>query len=149
MSTRPSATGSPSNAERPDTASRSRAVLPRQSRFSRKAAGDVTEEQVVAANLDTVFLVSGLDRDFNLRRIERYVVTSREGGTSPVVVLNKADLCDDLAAVVEEVSRVAAGVPIHAVSSRTLAPASTRSNPTCRGATRSPCWARPASARAR
>jgi ribosome biogenesis GTPase len=71
--------------------------------------------------VDTVFLVSGLDRDFNLRRIERYVVTSREGGTSPVVVLNKADLCDDLATVVEEVSRVAAGVPIHAVSSRTLA----------------------------
>jgi ribosome biogenesis GTPase len=94
------------------------AVLPRRSHFSRKSAGDVTEEQVVAANLDTVFLVTGLDRDFNLRRIERYVVTAREGGTAPVVVLNKADLCDDLAPVLDEVSRVAAGVPVHAVSSR-------------------------------
>jgi ribosome biogenesis GTPase len=96
-------------------------VLPRLSRFSRKAAGDVTEEQVVAANLDTVFLVSGLDRDFNLRRIERYVVTAREGGTSPVIVLNKSDLCDHPAHAVAEVSRVAAGVPIHAVSSRARA----------------------------
>ena len=57
----------------------------------------MTEEQVVAANLDTVFLVTGLDRDYSLRRIERYVVTAREGGTAPVVILNKADLCDDLA----------------------------------------------------
>jgi ribosome biogenesis GTPase len=96
-------------------------VLPRQSHFSRKAAGDVTEEQVVAANLDTVFLVSGLDRDFNVRRIERYVVTAREGGTSPVIILNKADLRDDVEGAIADVSRVAADVPVHAVSSRTLA----------------------------
>lgn len=95
------------------------AVLPRTSRFSRKSAGDVTEEQVVAANIDLVFLVSGLDHDFNLRRIERYLVTAREGGAQPVVVLNKSDLCPDLPAVLEEVGRVAAGAPVHAISSLT------------------------------
>lgn len=97
-----------------------RAVLPRRSRFSRKAAGDVTEEQVVAANIDVVFLVSGLDRDFNLRRIERYLVTAREGGAQAVVVLNKADLCDRLDDVVAEVARLAAGTPVHAVSALAL-----------------------------
>ena len=91
-------------------------VLPRRSRFSRKVAGTTTEEQVIAANVDTVFLVSGLDNDFNPRRIERYLVTSWEGGVSPVVVLNKADLRDDVSPFVEEIRRVAPGVPIHAVS---------------------------------
>lgn len=92
-------------------------VLPRRSRFSRRAAGDVTEEQVVAANIDRVFLVSGLDHDFNLRRIERYLVTAREGGAQPVVVLNKADICADREAVLQDVMRVAAGAPVHAISS--------------------------------
>jgi ribosome biogenesis GTPase len=91
-------------------------VLPRRSRFSRKVAGTTTEEQVIAANIDTVFLVSGLDNDFNPRRIERYLVTSWEGGVSPVVVLNKADLHDDVSPFVDEVRRIAPGVPIHAVS---------------------------------
>jgi ribosome biogenesis GTPase len=95
-------------------------VLPRRSRFSRKVAGSTTEEQIVAANVDTVFLVSGLDNDFNLRRIERYLVTSWEGGVSPVVVLNKADLHADVSPLVEEVRRIAPAVPIHAVSCRTL-----------------------------
>ena len=95
---------------------RIRAVLPRASRFSRRAAGDRTEEQVVAANIDTVFLVSGLDGDFNPRRIERYLVVARESGASPVIVLNKADLVDDPAARVEEVRRIAAGVAVHAVT---------------------------------
>ena len=76
------------------------ALLPRRSRFSRKVAGETTEEQVVAANIDTVFLVSGLDHDFNLRRIERYLTTAWDGGARPVIVLNKADLVDDLDAVV-------------------------------------------------
>ncbi len=95
------------------------AVLPRTSRFSRKAAGDVTAEQVVAANIDLVFLVSGLDRDFSLRRIERYLVTAREGGARPVLVLNKSDLCPNLPAVLDEVARAAAGAPVHAISSLT------------------------------
>lgn len=96
------------------------AVLPRTSRFSRKAAGELTEEQVVAANIDTVFLVSGLDLDFNLRRIERYLTTAWDGGARPVILLNKADLATDIDAVVAEVDTVACGAPVHAVSSREL-----------------------------
>jgi ribosome biogenesis GTPase len=94
------------------------AVLPRTSRFSRRAAGEVTEEQVVAANIDTVFVVTGLDADFNPRRIERYLVVAWESGANPVVVLNKADLVDDPAPHVEEVRSLAAAVPVHAVSCR-------------------------------
>lgn len=93
-------------------------VLPRRSRFSRRAAGDPTEEQVVAANVDTVFLVAGLDGDFNLRRIERYLLVAWESGAAPVIVLNKADVVEDADALVDSVRAVAAGVPVHAVSCR-------------------------------
>jgi ribosome biogenesis GTPase len=95
---------------------RIRAVLPRTSRFSRRAAGDPTEEQVVAANIDTVFLVGGLDRDFNPRRLERYLLVAQESGAAPVIVLNKADLADDARARVAETQALAPGVPVHAVS---------------------------------
>jgi ribosome biogenesis GTPase len=95
------------------------AVLPRRSRFSRKVAGATTEEQVVAANVDHVFLVSGLDGDYNPRRIERYLVTAWEGGAAPVIVLNKADLHPDVDAFLAEVGQLAAGVPVHAVSCAT------------------------------
>jgi len=95
-----------------------RAVLPRFSRFSRRAAGDPTEEQIVAANIDTVFLVSGLDGDFNPRRIERYLVVALDSGATPVIVLNKADLVEDVDAAVDVVRRIAAGVDVHAVSCR-------------------------------
>jgi ribosome biogenesis GTPase / thiamine phosphate phosphatase len=94
------------------------AVLPRVSRFSRKVAGDTTREQIVAANIDTVFLATGLDGDFNLRRIERYLVTSWESGAQPVVLLTKSDLCDDVDGRIAEVSAIAAGAPIHATSAR-------------------------------
>ncbi|HJR61947.1 MAG TPA: ribosome small subunit-dependent GTPase A [Vicinamibacterales bacterium] len=94
------------------------AVLPRFSRFSRRAAGDVTEEQVVAANIDTVFLIGGLDGDFNPRRIERYLVVAWESGATPVVVLNKADLVEDAARHVAEVESVAPGVDVRAVSAK-------------------------------
>src|SRR5918993_1267451 len=92
------------------------AVLPRTSRFSRRAAGDVTEEQIVAANIDTVFLVGGLDGDFNPRRLERYLLVARESGANPVIVLNKADLSDDPAARVAEVQAHAVDVPVYGVS---------------------------------
>ena len=98
---------------------RIRAVLPRATHFSRRAAGDPTEEQVVAANIDVVFLVSGLDHDFNPRRIERYLVTAWESGAAPVVVLNKADLVADPSAFVSEVAAIAPGVPVIAVSAKT------------------------------
>jgi ribosome biogenesis GTPase len=95
---------------------RIRVVLPRASRFSRRAAGDRTEEQVVAANIDTIFLISGLDGDFNPRRIERYLLVAWDSGASPVIVLNKADLVPDAAEHVDRVREISAGVPVHAVS---------------------------------
>jgi ribosome biogenesis GTPase / thiamine phosphate phosphatase len=93
------------------------AVLPRKSKFSRKVAGQVTEEQIVATNVDTVFLVTALNLDFNVRRIERYLVLAWESGASPVIVLSKADLCDDAEAKAAEVAAVAVGVPVHIISS--------------------------------
>lgn len=94
------------------------AILPRLSRFSRKAAGPETEEQVLAANVDTVFLVAGLDGDFSPRRLERYLVMAWDSGASPVILLSKSDLCDDVPARLAEIEAIAAGVPLHAVSSR-------------------------------
>jgi ribosome biogenesis GTPase len=92
-------------------------ILPRRSRFSRKVAGELTEEQVVAANIDTVFLVMGLDRDYNPRRLERYLLMAYESGASPVVLLSKADLSTDLSARVAEITALAPGTPVHAISS--------------------------------
>lgn len=95
------------------------AVLPRKSKFSRKVAGQGTEEQIVAANIDTVFLMTSLNADLNLRRIERYLTTIWNSGAQPVVLLAKADLCDDVAAAAAAVAEVAVGVPVHALSSVT------------------------------
>jgi ribosome biogenesis GTPase len=92
------------------------AVLPRLSRFVRKAAGARTEEQVVAANIDTVFLVSSLNNDFNTRRLERYLTVAWESGARPVIVLSKADLCDNVEERIEEVREIAFSVLVHAVS---------------------------------
>jgi ribosome biogenesis GTPase len=92
------------------------AVLPRRSVFVRKTAGLRTEEQVVGTNIDTVFLVTALNQDFNLRRIERYLVVAWESGATPVIILSKADLCDDLAQRLTEVHTVAPGVAVHAIS---------------------------------
>lgn len=105
----------------PGRDARIRVVLPRRSRFSRKVAGDVTEEQVVAANIDTVFLVGGLDHNFNPRRIERYLLVAWDSGASPVIVLNKADMIaseSELETLVDAVRAIAAGAPIHPVSCR-------------------------------
>ncbi len=88
------------------------AVLPRRTLFSRRAAGRREEQQPVAANIDLVFLVSGLDGDFNPRRIERYLALAAESGAAPVIVLNKSDLCADLDARVEETRAIAAGAPV-------------------------------------
>jgi ribosome biogenesis GTPase len=93
-------------------------ILPRKSRFSRKSAGQKTEEQVVAANVDTIFLVSGLDGDFNPRRIERYLTAAWDSGARPVVVLNKLDRCEDPEGCLLETEAVAMGVPVHRVSAR-------------------------------
>jgi ribosome biogenesis GTPase / thiamine phosphate phosphatase len=92
------------------------AVLPRSSKFSRKSAGNVTEEQIVAANVDTIFLVNSLNEDLNLRRIERYLLLTWESGANPVIILSKADLCENIASKIAEVETVALGVPIIVIS---------------------------------
>jgi ribosome biogenesis GTPase len=91
-------------------------VLPRRTRISRKVAGGRTEEQVVAANVDTVVVVMGLDGDFNPRRLERYVVQVWASGAAPLVILNKADACPDPALRRCEVEAVAAGAPVVTLS---------------------------------
>ena len=94
------------------------AVLPRRTKFSRRAAGDEAIEQIVAANVDTVFLVSGLDRNHNPARLQRFLVAARESGAAPVIVLNKADLAADAAAVQTEIETLLPGVPVHITSVR-------------------------------
>ena len=98
------------------------AVLPRRSAFIRKASsaeGRQTEAQVLASNVDVVFVVCGLDANFNLRRIERYLTLGWESGAQPVVLLTKADLSADVEERLWEVEAVAIGVPVHAVSAPT------------------------------
>jgi ribosome biogenesis GTPase len=92
------------------------AVLPRRSWFSRKMAGAVTDEQVVAANVDVVFIVMALDADFSLRRLERYLLLARESGASPVILLTKPDLATGIDAQVAAVRLVAGDLPIHVVN---------------------------------
>jgi ribosome biogenesis GTPase / thiamine phosphate phosphatase len=95
------------------------AILPRRSAFVRKRAGVTSDEQVLAANVDTAFLLGGLDDDFSIRRLERYITTTWDSGASPVVVLTKADLCADVADAVLTVESVAIGVPVQPVSNVT------------------------------
>jgi ribosome biogenesis GTPase len=108
-------------------------LLPRKSSFTRKPPisggrklatvegveildGGSTEEQVIASNIDTVFIVVGLDNNFSSRRIERYLTLALSSGARPVIVLNKADLCGDVEKRISEVEPLAGGTPIHAVS---------------------------------
>jgi ribosome biogenesis GTPase len=101
-------------------------LLERKSGFSRKAAssggmpdtGGRTDEQVLAANIDTVFLVSGLDGDFNPRRVERYLVAAWDSGAAPVILLNKADLCEDVEVYLEAIREVAFGVSVLVISAQ-------------------------------
>jgi ribosome biogenesis GTPase / thiamine phosphate phosphatase len=92
------------------------AVLPRRTSFARKIAGSRTEQQIVGANIDTVFLLTSLNQDFSLRRIERYLVMAWESGANPIIILSKSDLCDRVADAIDEVQGVARGVPIYAIS---------------------------------
>jgi ribosome biogenesis GTPase len=92
------------------------ALLERRTAVSRKTAFHAVEEQVLAANVDVVFLVSGLDGDFNLRRLERYLATAWESGAQPAIVLSKADLSEDVDGAVAAAEAVALGVPVHVVS---------------------------------
>ncbi|MDF2674413.1 MAG: GTPase RsgA [Clostridiales bacterium] len=92
-------------------------ILPRSSKFSRTASDGTGDEQIIAANIDTVFIVNSLNSNFNLRRIERYLTLAWESGASPVIILSKADLCHDAEEKYNQVEEIAFGVPIHVVSS--------------------------------
>lgn len=109
-----------------DGDSRILSTLPRKSRFARSdfsghAAGYVktVREQVIAANFDYVFVTASLNKDFNLRRIERYLVLAWQSGALPVVVLTKADLVDDYSGQIRETEKIAAGAGVTAVSAKT------------------------------
>jgi ribosome biogenesis GTPase len=102
------------------------AVLPRRSAFKRQAAdasrrngGGLSDEQVMAANVDVAFLVAGLDLDFNLRRLERYLAVAWSSSVTPVIVLNKADVADDLEGRLVAIASIAPGVPVVVVSALT------------------------------
>jgi ribosome biogenesis GTPase len=94
------------------------AVLPRRTLFSRRAAGGREQEQVIAANIDLVLIVCGLDQDFNLRRIERYLTLAHASGVDAAIVLNKSDLCADIGAPIAEATGIAGSAPVIAVTAR-------------------------------
>ena len=99
-------------------------VLERKSKFVRLTAGNIgchsdnTARQLVAVNFDTVFLMESLNQDFNVRKMERYLVSAWESGGTPVIVLTKADLCDNVDEKIAEMEAVAMGVPVIAVSAK-------------------------------
>lgn len=91
-------------------------LIVRKNSFSRKVAGAKTDEQVIASNIDYVFIISSLNQDINLRRIERYVTLSRECKLNPVIILSKSDQCDAIEEIVREVSSVCGNIAVHAIS---------------------------------
>jgi ribosome biogenesis GTPase len=91
-------------------------LLARRTKLVRKTVGREQKEQLIAANLDTVFIVTSLNLDFNPRRLERYLTVVWESGASPVVLLNKADLCPDPAAFELQLAGIAFEVPVHSLS---------------------------------
>mgnify|MGYP003833791855 CR=1 FL=1 len=95
------------------------AILPRKSQLSRKEPGSRHDEQPVATNLDTLFLAVGLDGNYRLRRIERYLAAAWQSGADPVVLLTKADVCPEVGARLREAQAVAGIAPVHAVSTFT------------------------------
>lgn len=92
-------------------------ILTRKSCFERKAAGTGYEHQIIAANIDTVFICMSLNNDYNLRRIERYLSIAWDSNATPVIVLTKSDLCKDLTSKLAEIETVAIGVAVVVTSS--------------------------------
>ncbi len=92
-------------------------VLPRSSEVVRKSAHDDTP-QVIVTNVDVMFIVMGLDADYNLRRLERYLVLAQQAGVTPVIVLNKMDVSDSVLQQTQEVAAVCGGAPVFAVSAK-------------------------------
>ncbi len=87
-------------------------LLPRKNKLSRKVAGVTTKEQVIAANIDYVFLVMALDSDFSLRRLERYLTLIFNCGATPVIILNKTDVCPEVDKYLQEIKKTASGVAV-------------------------------------
>jgi len=94
-------------------------VLARRTKFSRKVAGKRNEEQVIATNLDVIFIVQSLDSNYNLKRLERQLVMVKEGGATPVVLLNKTDLCNNLGNKLEKAREAASGAQVIGLSAKT------------------------------
>lgn len=94
------------------------AVLPRRTMFSRRAAGPREEEQAIAANIDLALIVCGLDQDFNVRRMERYLTLAHASGAEAAIALNKSDVCTDVPARVAEAVRIAGSAPVVAITAR-------------------------------
>ncbi|MFA6408859.1 MAG: ribosome small subunit-dependent GTPase A [Gammaproteobacteria bacterium] len=95
-------------------------LLPRNTLLSRKASGENTEEQPLAANIDYVFIISGLDKNYNLRRIERYITLAWNSGAQPIIILNKVDLVNDnekLDQIAHDIEAIACSLPVHFISS--------------------------------
>ena len=93
-------------------------ILPRKTKFSRKVAGKKFDEQVMATNIDVIFIVQGLDNNFNPRRLERTLVMVNESGVKPVIILNKSDLCESTQDKVEQTKEILKDIPIIAVSAK-------------------------------
>lgn len=91
-------------------------VLNRKTKFSRVAAGIEVKEQIIAANIDTVFITQSLNKDFNMKRLERYLIAAWDSGAIPVVILTKADYCEDVSEKITIVNSTAPGVKVHAIS---------------------------------
>jgi len=94
------------------------AVLPRRTQFSRKRTGRVAEQHLMATNIDTVFLVCGLDHELDPRRVEPYLAVAQQGGAEAVVLLSKADLVGNVDERIREVELIAGGAPVYSISSR-------------------------------
>jgi ribosome biogenesis GTPase len=103
-------------AVQPDGTGVIQALVPRRTAFVRRAAGSGAVDQVVAANADTALLVAALTRDLNLRRLERYLALAWSSGAQPVIVLTKADLCEDVETLVRGVEAIAFGVQVLVVA---------------------------------
>jgi ribosome biogenesis GTPase / thiamine phosphate phosphatase len=94
-------------------------LLPRKTKLSRVGIGHNLDEQIIAANIDKVFIVQGLDANFSLPRFERFLIMVRESGAQPVLVLNKTDLTDDITSYIAQISTLAPNVPIVSMSAAT------------------------------
>lgn len=92
------------------------AVLPRKSKISRKGSGEHTLEQIIGCNVDTLLILSSLNQDFNLRRLERYLVLAKNSGAEPVMVMNKSDLCNKPELILKQLETIAPEIPVLVIS---------------------------------